>query len=172
MNKQELISLLMMEKISAEVKQKGIYYTKGYEKGIDLAIKLIEASDDEPQKPVLPKIVAEWLEMCKDENRQLRQSLNFMPFGANFWLSNSENQELFARAWLDGYVTDKEDRYTIKLIETRQYLHRRGNDFFFDAYVKPKDNPEIVFTRKDIEDAGLSWVFDCPGVEVQEVGLC
>lgn len=121
------------------------------------------------EKPVLPKTVAEWLEMCKDENKQLRQSLNFMPFGANFWLSNSENQEIFARAWLDGYVTDKEDRYTIKLIETRQYLHRRGNDFFFDAYVKPKDNPEIVFTRKDLKDAGFSWVFDCPGVEVQEV---
>lgn len=169
MNKQELISLLMMEKISAESKQKGIYYTKGYEKGIDLAIKLIEASADEPQKPVLPKTVAEWLETCKDNNRQLRESLNFMPFGAHFWLSVSENQEIFARAWIDGYVSDEEDRYTIKLIETRQYLHRKGNDFFFDAYVKPKDNPEIVFTRKDLEDASFGWVFDCPGVEVQEV---
>ena len=169
MNKQELISLLMMEKISAESKKKGIYYTKGYEKGIDLAIKLIEASDDEPQKPVLPKTVAEWLETCKDNNRQLRESLNFMPFGAHFWLSVSENQEIFARAWIDGYVSDEEDRYTIKLIGTRQYLHRRGNDFFFDAYVKPKDNPEIVFTRKELENARLGWIFSCEGVEVEEV---
>lgn len=134
-----------------------------------LSVDMIE--DDQP-KPVLPKTVAEWLEMCKDENKQLRQSLNFMPFGANFWLSNSENQEIFARAWLDGYVTDKEDRYTIKLIETRQYLHKRRNDFFFDVYVRPKDNSVVVFTRKDLEDAGFGWVFDCPGVEVQEVGLC
>ena len=129
----------------------------------------VDMIEDEPQKPVLPKTVAEWLEMCKDNNRQLRESLNFLPFGAHFWLSDSENQEIFARAWIDGYVVDKQDRYTIKLIETRQYLHRRGNDFFFDAYVKPKDNPEIVFTRTDLEDARFNWVFDCPGVEVEEV---
>ena len=156
MNKQELIS--MYERIS------------NFSENVstEKVIKNIQQLDDQP-KPVLPKTVAEWLEMCKDENKQLRQSLNFMPFKANFWLSDSENQEIFARAWLDGYVVDKQDRYTIKLIETRQYLHRRGNDFFFDAYVKPKDNPEIVFTRKDLEDARLSWVFDCVGVEVQEV---
>lgn len=165
MSKQGLISLLMTERVSAEARQR----KKGYIDGINLAIKLIEASDDEPQKPVIPKSVAEWLEMCKDENKQLRESLNFMPFGANFWLSNPENQEIFARAWIDGYVTDKEDRYTIKLIETRQYLHRRGNDFFFDVYVRPKDNPAIVFTRKDLEGAGFGWVFDCEGVEIEEV---
>lgn len=159
MDKQELISMYeRISNFSENVSTKKV-------------IKNIQQLDDQP-KPVLPKTVAEWLEMCKDENKQLRQSLNFMPFGANFWLSNPENQEIFARAWLDGYVTDKEDRYTIKLIETRQYLHRRRNDFFFDVYVKPKDNSVVVFTRKDLEDAGFGWVFDCPGVEVQEVGLC
>ena len=25
------------------------------------------------------------------------------------------------------------------------------------------------FTRKQLEDAGFGWVFDCPGVEVKEV---
>ena len=25
------------------------------------------------------------------------------------------------------------------------------------------------FTRKELEEVGLSWVFDCPGVEVEEV---
>lgn len=158
MNKQELIS--MYERIS------NLAETVSTKK----VIKNIQQLNDQP-KPVLPKTVAIWLETCKDNNKQLRESLNFMPFGANFWLSNSENQELFARAWLDGYVADKEDRYTIKLIKTRQYLHRIGNDFFFDVYAKPKDNSVFVFTRKYLENAGFGWVFDCPGFEVQEVEL-
>lgn len=158
MNKQELIS--MYERIS------NFAETVSTKK----VIKNIQQLNDQP-KPVLPKTVAIWLETCKDNNKQLRESLNFMPFGANFWLSNSENQELFARAWLDGYVADKEDRYTIKLIKMRQYLHRIGNDFFFDVYAKPKDNSVFVFTRKDLENAGFGWVFDCPGFEVQEVEL-
>ena len=33
------------------------------------------------------------------------------------------------------------------------------------------ENEEVkkTHTRKEIEDAGFGWVFDCPGIEIKEV---
>ena len=80
-----------------------------------------------------------------------------------------DNSELFARAWLDGYTVEKEKRYTVKITKTDQYLYSRDNDFFFVTYVRPDDNPHNCHTRKELEDAGFGWVFDCPGIETEEV---
>ncbi len=159
MNKQELISMYeRISNFSENVSTKKV-------------IKNIQQLDDQP-KPVLPKTVAEWLEMCKYENKQLRQSLNFMPFGANFWLSNSENQELFARAWLDGYEVDEEKRYTVKVkADPGQYLGKYylNNEKLTPQFIRIQKDEGSVFTKKELEETGFGWVFDCPGVEVEEV---
>ncbi|HGI1340547.1 TPA: DUF1642 domain-containing protein [Streptococcus pyogenes] len=159
MNKQELISMYeRISNFSENVSTKKV-------------IKNIQQLNDQP-KPVLPKTVAIWLETCKDNNKQLRESLNFMPFGADFWLSNSENQDIFARAWLDGYTVDEEKRYTVKVkADLGQYLGKYylNNEKLTPQFIKTRKDEGSVFTKKELEEAGFGWVFDCEGVEVQEV---
>ena len=71
---------------------------------------------NEPQKVVVPKFVAEWIETHK----------RCMPFLSHLftdnldeelkeWLDFSDNQNLMAKAWLDGYEVEKEKLYTVEI---------------------------------------------------------
>ncbi|MBU5277833.1 DUF1642 domain-containing protein [Lactiplantibacillus argentoratensis] len=70
--------------------------------------------------PVIPKNVANYLTDCKRANTTIGTSLsgNIVLFGHArshdmihdilSWLCPSDNQDLFARAWLDGYVVEED----------------------------------------------------------------
>ena len=82
------------------------------------------------------------------------------------WLEDKNNQELFARAWLDGYEVEEEKRYTVVMKSTKQPLYYNAGDkklFFSLGGLATK------FTRKQLEDANFGWVFDCEGIEIEEV---
>lgn len=88
------------------------------------------------------------------------------------WFLDQENYDLFGRAWLDGYEVEKEKRYLVKVKGVSgygRYLNKAlsSNEYFFAS------NNEIrsyrtKFTRKELEEAGFGWVFDCPGIEIEE----
>ncbi|EAC4527130.1 DUF1642 domain-containing protein [Listeria monocytogenes] len=72
--------------------------------------------------PVLkvPQCVADWISHRKQEGYNLIWSISYenndMPDEVYEWLtSTADNQELFARAWLDGYEIEKEPLYYVKL---------------------------------------------------------
>lgn len=84
-----------------------------------------------------------------------------------------DNSEVYARAWLDGYTVEKEKRYLVKMeniLDRESFLNLSNTTkilFFGD-----KKDTEYVYvhhTRKELEEAGFGWVFDCPGIEVEEV---
>ena len=82
------------------------------------------------------------------------------------WFIKLENRNNFARAWLDGYEVEEEKRYFVKLKAVDQYLVSvKDEDFlgFLQSRLRSK------FTRKELEDANLGWVFDCEGIEIEEV---
>ena len=181
MNKQGLITLLMMEKISAEVRRRGSNYAKGYENGIELAIKLIEASEDEPQKPVVPQFAAEWIDVCKENSAiGLYTAIN-LDFLKQYnksnelitWLRKHKNQDIFARAWLDGYEIEREKRYLVKMkgvVPGSMYLkHQIDANYWYFGADSEKECIAIKHTRKELKEAGFNWVFDYSGVEVEEV---
>ena len=121
---------------------------------------------DEPQKPVVPQFVAEWIEKCKEKEKSLLNSLLYTPEGVNSWVDNSENQETFALAWIFGYKVEKEKEYLVKIKANNQYLMNNPDEnaiFFYSSRVYAS------LTRKELEEAGFGWVFDCPGVEIEEV---
>ena len=84
-----------------------------------------------------------------------------------------ENRKRLIRAILFGYEVEKEKRYIIKLkgvpdgakflkyakVTQEWYFGMKG--FYSDG--------KIRHTRKQLEEAGFGWVFDCEGVEVEEV---
>jgi len=124
-------------------------------------------------KPVVPQYVADWIKKCK-MFKSFAVSLSFAlqpsVWEANSlsgecieWLMDAENQETYARAWLDGYEIEKEARYTVRIKATNQYLCNDG--------IGPHFSPgfRTDFRKRDVEELGLGWVFDCPGVEVKEV---
>lgn len=97
----------------------------------------------------------------------LHESLTYTPAGVNGWVSNPKNQETFARAWLDGYEVEEEKRYEVKLKNTDDYLVKTNNDdyrFYNNIYTTRRKH-----TREEIEKAGFGWVFNCPGIEIEEV---
>lgn len=174
MNQKELISIIRTEILLA----KSIPERKGYIAGLEEAINIIEGFSNEPQKPVVPQYVADWIEYCKKCSATLHGSIN--PYSCyGYAMTNgfegdvievlkwiSDNSEIYARAWLDGYEVEKEKRYTVKIKAVNQYLVKNPDEEFLGFL---QSRLKSKFTRKELEDAGFGWVFDCEGVEVEEV---
>ena len=96
------------------------------DKGVDMVIKnqVIDliSQIDEPQKVVIPKFVAEWIEETK--NNCLLDVMSCSPKEIKRWLyeERNENEKTFVRAWLDGYEIETE----ISKQDAIKYLERKS----------------------------------------------
>lgn len=165
MNKQELI-----EQIKG---LKNLFGNKAEYIEIDAAIKLI-GQLDEPQKTIVPQFVADWIETCKENNIiSLSGAFEYAKEEVDTWLSDWKNQEIFASAWLDGYEVEKEKRYYVRfkfIEEAYSYLTliKHLNTWTL-TNIKLDKKFRTEHTKKQLEDAGFGWVFDCEGIELEEV---
>ena len=156
-------------------------YCEGYEQGkfegewVGNQLKDADKIRQELNIPVIPQFVADWIEYCKVRKITLAHALYHSEEEKNKsvyrWLfEESGNQEKFAQAWIFGYEVEKEKQYRVKLksnSEEIDYLvntERNGLRFYSTIYTKRREH-----TRKEIEDANFGWVFDCPGIEIEEV---
>ncbi|MCG4822222.1 DUF1642 domain-containing protein [Streptococcus gordonii] len=172
MNKKQLISIIRIEVLLAKSSPE----RKGYIAGLEEAINIIEGFSNEPQKPVVPQFVAEIIEYYKRNNATLYDALGEKNFNKQYseWLLNEQNAyDKVAKAWLDGYEIEKEKRYLVKVkgvCGNHETLNREKHSkkwLFSDR----EENTlyDTKFTRTELEQAGFGWVFDCEGVEVEEV---
>lgn len=131
---------------------------------------------DEPQKVKIPQFVAEYIEFKKENN--------FHVYGAMRTIKNYEdkrvpnwfyegNIEKFCLAWILGYEVEEELKYTVKIKGVNGYnthlnKYLDSQNWFF-ASKSEVDGYRVKHTRKELEEAGFSWVFDCPGIEIEEV---
>lgn len=72
----------------------------------------------EPQKVKVPAFVAEYVEWCHFEEITLwevSKSIRGMPEEVWKWLNSSINQDIFARAMLDGYEVEEEPKWVVKV---------------------------------------------------------
>lgn len=71
---------------------------------------------DEPEKPVVPQFVAEYIEYCKHEKfYALHGAYADMDDRLKCWRFKGNNSELFAKAWIYGYEVEKEKLYTVEI---------------------------------------------------------
>lgn len=81
---------------------------------------------DEPKKVVVPQVVADWIKYAKQQGYGFMQSYDpiYMSYPINDSLDKwiEDNEETFARAWLDGYEVEKEPLYYVFDPTTKQYL--------------------------------------------------
>lgn len=132
---------------------------------------------DEPQKVKIPQFVADAIEDAREHTSELEQAFQFVWWNDSDefteWYGKKSNRDVFARAWLDGYEVEKEKRYLVKMKgicgkhETLN-CEKRSKEWLFS---NQQENSiyKTKHTRKELEDAGFGWVFDCPGIEVEEV---
>ena len=128
---------------------------------------------DEPQKVTVPQFVAEHIEWTKEEDFHLLGAMNRENFDKKLddWFYTDDNIEVFARAWLNGY--EKEKRYLVRIIGITNYnsylnYHKEEDKWTIESRVEI-DTIRTEHTRKELEEAGFGWVFDCPGIEIEEV---
>lgn len=128
-------------------------------------VKEIFEQLDEPKLVKVPQFVAEHIKRAKEIGRDLQDAMNSSSIHEEVdqWLYTDNNMDTFARAWLDGYEVEEEKRCRVKIKGTSQYLRKDENSIFFSSFFISD------FTRNDIEDLGFGWVFDCPGIEIEEV---
>ena len=122
MNKQEVISKLK----SAIPKNNIDDYQRGEAAGLNFALLLLAELDD-PEKPVVPQFVADWIEWCKKNkitflgaDTAICDNKNIRTLDASGWAW--KNQETFAKAWFYGYEVEKEKLYLASFRDTNQYL--------------------------------------------------
>ena len=171
MNKKELVKTLMerMQNFGYFPSFTNVkIFIREYEKMVE----------PEPTRAVVPEYIAEWIGYCKLREISLAHALYRSDESADKrvfrWVVDSlENQETFATAWLDGYEVEKEKRYLVKMkgvTECGCYLNKiLSSEEYFFASGSAESGYRTKFTRKDLEDAGFGWVFNCEGMEVEEV---
>ena len=154
-------------------------YREGYEQGklegawVGNQLKDADKIRQELNKVLLPNFMDDWIFECQLlKNFSLRDALDSNTIHlyakksefVKKWLNDKNNQELFARAWLTDYEAEKEKRYLVKIKATKHYIAKDGTGkiFFSLAYKES-------FTKKALEEADFGWVFDCEGVEIEEV---
>lgn len=168
MNKQELIKHF-----------EEMEYVSIVQMGKKAFIDMIEQLD-EPQKPVVPQFVADWYEECKDnleynlwsyiynwETKEECDFKNWLDLGRNNPIQTLINMHQF------GYTVDKEKRYLVKMKRVAEYgcyLNKvlSSKEYFF-ASENEVGECRTKHTQKELERAGFGWVFDCPGIEIEEV---
>lgn len=136
----------------------------------------------ESQKVTVPQFVADWYEERKDDlDTALFRCVDIIPRvyedgelnQFQEWFVSDENKsfQTLVNMHQFGYEVEKEKRYSVKIkgeIEENLLVYGLGiNRYFFArTYDSSKRNGH---TRKELEEAGFGWVFDCEGIEVEEV---
>jgi len=132
---------------------------------------------DEPQPVKVPQFVADVIEGAREQIVELEDAFEYVWEVAagelREWFRKLENRNNFARAWLDGYEVEKEKRYYIRLKnvdENYNYLNYiKHLNAWCLAEIKTDKKFRTTHTRKELEEAGFGWVFDCEGIEIEEV---
>jgi hypothetical protein len=158
-------------------------YREGYEQGklegtwVGNQLKDADKIRQELNRVKVPQFVAEYIEQKKDDNYHLLGAMDTIMTSRRMnlyeWFYDDDNIELFAQAWIFGYEVEKEKRYLVKIIGITNYnsylnYHKEENKWTIESRVEI-DAIRTEHTRKELEDAGFGWVFDCEGIEIEEV---
>lgn len=129
-------------------------------------------------KPVVKQYVADWYEENKEDfdynlwvyltSWEQQTSTDFKE-----WICNNNTAfQTLVNMHQFGYEVEKEARYTVRfkgLCDKNIYLTAN----LFRNFWKIKEDIDgckgTVHTRKELESNGFGWVFDCDGIEIEEV---
>lgn len=133
--------------------------------------------------PEVPEYVADWYEEHKDNlvyniwdwmkyNLEPKKRENVI---FSQWLRKTVNNpvETLIKMKLYGYKVKKEKKYIIKL----KNVQKGSESFKFDRVIEKwyfgfnqeYATSRLYHTKEDLVNAGFEWMFNCPGIEIEEV---
>ena len=141
----------------------------------------------EREKVTIPQLVADWISFVKTNGFKFKNTYGFYEeiapsndvYRVVYYIIKEniadkeirnwvgDNIDTFVRAWLDGYEVEKEKRYEVRLKNIDDYLVKTSNNeyhFYHNIFTQSRSH-----TREELEEAGFGWVFDCLGIEIEEV---
>ncbi|HEV1401672.1 TPA: DUF1642 domain-containing protein [Streptococcus pneumoniae] len=145
-----------------------------YTSMVELFLKELKQLD-EPQKVKIPQFVAEYIEFKKKNNFHVYGAMRVIEDHYDKKVPDwfyENNIEKFCLAWLDGYEVEEEKRYFVKIkgnIKGNMLVYGELLKRYFFTKNFSLDDVIYSHTRKELEDANFGWVFDCEGIDIEEV---
>ena len=151
---------------------------------VEIDKNLVHRDINEPQKVTVPQFVADWYEEHKDDFEiALFRCIDHIPSVYDEgdlnefeeWIIDGKTKpfQTLVNMHQFGYTVEKEKRYLVKIrgfVECGDYFN-----YFVEAghwaFSGPSNHPNVrtYHTRKELEEANFGWVFDCEGIEIEEV---
>ena len=167
-----------------ELIKKYEYLNHNYFRRVDTSEVLKDLRQlDEPQKVVVPQMVADWYEENKDvfEANLYRCAYNIPSvfdgaklneFERWFLTAGTKPFQTLVNMHQFGYEVEKEKRYRVRfkgLDKDLEYLNfKHGHVWVFSDNIENEEY-RTAHTRKELEDAGFGEVFNSTLFEVEEV---
>lgn len=128
----------------------------------------------------IPKFVAEWIEEQKEVESNLWHVMNNVSIQRNdnpqlwTWIWRGDNMDKFAKAWLDGYTVESEQKYYVldtedipMLVITRGVVNRAYTQL--SIHDKGRYTEHYQLTEQEIKDYDERfWAFAVPVEGVEE----
>ena len=156
-------------------------YREGYEQGklegawVGNQLKDADKIRRELNKVKIPQFVADWIEEARKSCKDVADlfDFDFTNEEVGKWFMQERPFDLVARAWLDGYEVEEEKKFFVKikcLSEEYKYLNyfKSCREWLFSEKEETKEY-RTAHTRKELEEAGFSEVFNSPLFETVEV---
>lgn len=155
-------------------------YKAGYEQGklegewVGQQLKDADKIRQELNRPTVPQFVADWIE----KNRGSLFGLNYDSVSSEIydWVYEEEEEGNLKKLHLAcaiGYTVEKEKRYYVRLKGVDENYNYFNCIKHLNAWclteIKTDKKFRTEHTKKQLEEAGFGWVFDCPGIEIEEV---
>lgn len=174
MNKQEALKRI-------EVQKETLIRLTGW--AVYVYIEELIKSLDEPQPVKVKQFVADWYEENKDDFEgnlyrcaynipSVFDSAKLNEFERWFLTAGTKPFQTLVNMHQFGYEVEEEKRYVVKVkgnIKDNMLVYGEFLERYFFAKNSNLYNVIYFHTRKELEEAGFGWVFDCPGIEIEEV---
>lgn len=145
-------------------------YGARYNKGVRDAKARVVSFFNKELVPVVPQYVVDWYE----ENK-VNLDYNLWNYIMDWeyteedsfkrWVNNSKDAfQTIINMHQFGYKVKEDKKYRVKLIHGGQYLYTDlSGETYFTAF------NYYNYTKDKLEELNLEWVFDCPGIKLEEV---
>lgn len=118
----------------------------------------------EKHKDCLDYYIWEWNRLnCVKETEEGRKIY--------LWLNDASNKpvETLVKMKLYGYKVKEEIKYNVKVVETKQILYKSDEGAKFVDIYNTTQHKKYEFTKEELTNYGMSYVFNNKGFKVEEV---